>query len=89
MPVSLASALSMRQLLALAGRAALQLDDALLQPLRADDQLPGQADHVHGRELGAAALVAVVVERLDAGRLELRVESIGSAPRRRHRRRAC
>src|SRR5262249_41962885 len=64
--------------LAFAGGAALQLDHAFLQPLGADDQLPGESDHIHGRELGAAALIAIVVERLDAGLLKLAVESVRS-----------
>ena len=54
-----------RQTLALAG-AALQLDLAVGQALRADDDLPGQADQIHGGELRARPLVAVVVEHVDA-----------------------
>ena len=57
-----------RQRLALAGRAALELDLAGRRAARPDDDLPGQADQVHGGELGAGALVAVVVEHVDAGR---------------------
>ena len=42
----------------LAGLALLDLDLAVGQRFRADDQLSGKADEVHGRELGAGALVA-------------------------------
>src|SRR5271167_3895550 len=56
-----------RQGPALAGGASLQLDHPLGQAARADDQLPGQADEVHGGELAARTLVRVVVQRLLAG----------------------
>src|SRR3954447_21530282 len=68
-----------RQLLALAGGPALQFHHPLFEPARAEDQLPGQADQVHGRELGAAALVAVVVERLDSGLAQTAVNLVGGA----------
>jgi len=54
------------QLLPRAIGAAFQLDDTRLDTARPDDELPGQPDEVHGRELGAGALVAVVVQNLDA-----------------------
>ena len=64
------------KLLALAGAALLQLDHARCEPARADDDLPGQADQVHRRELGAGRFLAVVVERVDAGRAERAIERI-------------
>src|SRR5438270_3888214 len=63
-----------RKHLPLAALAVLHLDVALGEPLRADDDLPWQADEVEGSELRAGALVAVVVEHLAAGTLELLVE---------------
>ena len=68
------------ELLALAGGAALQLDLAGLDAARADDDLPGQADQVGLGELGARALVAVVVEHLDPGAAQLGIELV-AAPR--------
>ena len=56
-----------RQHLPLAGRPALQLDLALGEAARADQDLPGQAEKVGGGELGAGPLVAVVVEHVAAG----------------------
>ena len=56
--------------LALAAGPALQLDLALGEAAGADDDLPGQADEVGRGELGARALVAVVVEHAEAGRLQ-------------------
>ena len=50
----------------LARGAALELDLVLLDPARADDDLPGQPDQLHGRELDAGPLVAVVHQDLDA-----------------------
>ena len=81
--VSLASALSMLSSCFSPRAAVLELDRARREPARADDQLPGQADQVHRRELGPAALVAVVVERLDAGRGEPGVELVGGVDARR------
>ena len=54
------------------------------RPLGPDDQLPGQADQVHGGELAARALVGVVEQRLLAGGGQ---GAVGAA-RRPHRRRA-
>ncbi len=48
------------------------LDLALGQALRADHDLPGNADEVGGRELRAGTLVAVVVEHVEAGRRRAR-----------------
>src|SRR3546814_9618343 len=56
--------------------AALQLHGAALEAARTDHELPGQADQIHVGELGAGRLVAVVVEHLDAGGLELAVEPV-------------
>src|SRR5438309_4323366 len=67
------------ELLAFAGGAAFELDHAAVEALWAEDELPREADQVHGRELGAAALVPLVVEGVDAGGLELRVEVVGRA----------
>ena len=61
--------------------AALELDLALGEALRADDDLPGHADEVHGRELRARPLVAVVVEHVEAGARR----ALGRARRRRRR----
>ena len=36
----------------------------------ADHHLPGQSDQVHGRELGAGVLLAIVDQHLDAAPLE-------------------
>ena len=79
--------------------AALDLDLALGEPLRADQHLPGHADQVGGGEFGARPLVEVVVEHVDAlGRkraIELLAGGVGVAaallevedrdPERRHR----
>src|SRR5262249_28006763 len=59
-----------------AGRALFQLDLACRDALGSDDQLPGKADEVDGRELGARPLVAVVVEHAQPCRLELRIEVV-------------
>ena len=64
-----------RELLALAAGAALELHHALLEAARPHDRLPGQADQVHRRELGARALVAIVDQDLDAGPGELALEA--------------
>src|SRR5947209_15535096 len=64
-----------RKHLPLAALAILHLDVARGEPLRADDDLPWQADEVEGSELRAGALVAVVVEHLTASPLELVVEA--------------
>ena len=58
------------KLLALARCAALELDRTGAKAARADDDLPGQADQVHRRELGAGTLLGVVVENGAAGRRE-------------------
>ena len=76
-----------RQHLPLARRAALQLDLALGEAARADDDLPGQADQVGGGELGARALVAVVVEHVAAGGVERARRARAQARVRRRRRR--
>jgi hypothetical protein len=60
----------------LAGAAQLDLGHAVLQPARADDDLARQADQVHGGKLRARALVAVVVEHLDALGLERPVDGV-------------
>ena len=65
-----------RHLLALAGAARGQLHDAVLEAARADGDAPGQADQVHRRELLARPRVAVVVERVEAARLEAPVEPL-------------
>ena len=44
----------------------LSLELAFGEALRADQDLPGNADQVGGGELGAGALVGVVVQHLDA-----------------------
>ena len=63
------SASSSGEQLPLARAAVLQLDPALGEALGPDQHLiwSGSADQVHGRELGARPLVAVVVEDIDAG----------------------
>src|SRR5262245_20733840 len=66
---------------ALAGLALLELDRAGLDVARADDELPGQSDQVHRRGFRAGAVLGVVVEGLDLGGGERRVESIGKRPR--------
>ena len=58
-----------------AARPALQLDLALGEALRPDDDLPGDADQVGGGELGAGALVPVVVEHVAARRREFAIEA--------------
>ena len=77
--VSLASADSIESSSRSPVAAVLELDHALRQAARADDQLPGQADQVHRAELDPAPLVAVVVEHLDAGRRQLGVNLVGAA----------
>ena len=47
--------------------AGFDLDLALAEALRSDDDLVRRADQVHGGEFRAGALVAVVVEHVDAG----------------------
>src|SRR5713226_665451 len=47
-------------------RPVLQLDRAGGEAARAEDELPGQADEIHGGEFGAGRFVAIVIERLDA-----------------------
>src|SRR5436305_11665388 len=63
-----------RQQLALPGFAALQLDLPLREPLRADDNLPWEPDQIERGEFRTGALVAIVVEDLAAGSLQLVVE---------------
>jgi hypothetical protein len=46
--------------------------------LRTDHDLPGNADQVGGREFRTRAFVEVVVERIDAPRLQSRVELFAS-----------
>ena len=75
-PTSLARADSMLSSELFPGRALLELDRAGGDPARTDDQLPRQSDQVHRGELRAAALVAVVVERLDSGADEMAVERL-------------
>jgi hypothetical protein len=72
--------------LALAGGPVLDLDLALGDAARADDDLPGQADQVGGGELRPLPLVGVVVEHVDSRRAwSSRVELLAGrvAPRRR------
>ena len=69
--VSLASALSMLSSSRSPVARRLSSTTPFSSPCGPTIELPGQADQVHRRELGAAALVAVVVERLDAGLLSL------------------
>src|SRR5258706_11298775 len=52
-----------RDLLLRPGRAVLELDRAGGEAARAEDQLPGQADEVHGGEFGACGFTTVVIER--------------------------
>src|SRR5215813_3163369 len=63
-----------REFLPLARGTALQLDLPGGDAARADDQLPRQPDEVHLGELGAGALVAIVVEDLDAGAAQLPID---------------
>ena len=49
------------------------------ESLRPDDDLPGQADQVHGGELGAGALVEVIVEHFNSGIREALVEASAAA----------
>src|SRR5208282_1926514 len=67
------------ELLALPAPARLELDDSRLEPARTDDELPGQPDQVHLRELGPCAFVAIVVEHLDLRRRELAVDLVAGA----------
>ncbi len=69
-----------------AGRALLQLDFARRHALRPDDELPGQADQVHGGEFGPCPIVAVVIEHAQARSLKLAVETFASGIGRLHRR---
>src|SRR6516162_4818658 len=62
----------------LASLAVLQLDRAGSDAARADDELPRQADEIHGGELRARRFVAVVVERLDAGLEQAAIELVRS-----------
>src|ERR1044072_2928977 len=59
-----------------ARRPSLDFAHPLVQPLRADDERPRQADHIHGRKLRSASFVAVVVEGLDTGRLKPGIERV-------------
>src|SRR5262249_33092912 len=67
-----------RQLLALAGLTLLEFDDPLRETARADGDLPGEPDQVHGREFGARGFVTVVVKHLGAGGDKLSIEIVGS-----------
>src|SRR5262245_18136174 len=58
----------------LAGGAVLQLHLTRGNAAGTDDDLPGQPDQVHVGELGAGALIALVVEWIQASRLELGIE---------------
>ena len=66
--------------MALASRPFLELDCAARDAARTDDQLPGQPDQVHRGEFGAAPLVAIVVQRIDARADQLAVEGFSSFP---------
>ncbi|MPL93332.1 hypothetical protein SDC9_39458 [bioreactor metagenome] len=63
-------------LLALAAAARGQLDQAVRQTARADGDAPGQADQVHGGELGAGTFLAVVVKRVEPLRLQRGIERL-------------
>src|SRR5215468_11148539 len=65
--------------LARAVAAAFHLDFALGKAFRADQNLPGNADQVGARELGAGALVGVVIEDIDALGGQLCVELLAGA----------
>src|SRR5207244_5209601 len=54
--------------------ATLELDLALGEAPRTDQHLPGDADQVHGCELGTGPLVEVMVEHVEAARGQLAVE---------------
>ena len=53
-----------------------ELDLAGGEAARADGDAPGQADQIDVGELGAGALVAVVIERVDAGGGQRGVEPV-------------
>ena len=57
--------------------AALVFQQALVQPLVANDQAMGDADAFHVREHEAGAFVPVVEEDLDAGGGQFLVEDLG------------
>src|SRR5260221_1058678 len=58
-------------------RPVLELDRAAGEAARAEDELPGQADEIHGGEFGAGRFVAVVIERLDARIAQFGVQGVG------------
>ena len=61
-----------------AGRAVLELDLTGFDALGPDDQLPGQADEVDGRELRAWPVVAVIVEHAETRGFQLGIEVLAS-----------
>src|SRR5208282_985580 len=65
--------------LALAAAAGFHLVLAFAKALGADDRLMRRADKIHGREFRAGALVAVVVENVDAGIRERRIDARAGA----------
>src|SRR5690242_13599217 len=58
--------LSQRHVTALARLAVLDLGNAVLEPARPDNDLPGQSDQVHDLELAARTLIGVIIEHFDA-----------------------
>src|SRR5258708_29062591 len=66
-----------RDLLFRPRRAVLELDRAGGEAARAEDELPGQADEIHGGEFGAGRFIAGVIERVDAGSAQPTVERVG------------
>src|SRR4029450_181235 len=59
-----------------AGRALLELDLARGDALRPDDDLPREANQVHGGEFSPRPVIAIVIKHAQASRLELLVKAL-------------
>ena len=66
-----------RDVLPFSGAAVFELDRAAGDPARSDDQLIGKADQIHRGEFRPGRFVSVVIQHLDAGAEQLRVEVVG------------
>src|SRR5947199_8847606 len=67
------------EILARTVAAPLDLELALGEALRPDQNLPGDTDQVGGRELRAGALVGIVIEHIDALGLKFAIELFAGA----------
>src|SRR5579872_3415785 len=70
-----------REIFARAIASPFDLELALGEPLRTDEDLPGNADQIGGGKFGARSLVGVIIENFDAFGLKLAVELFASRVR--------